>query len=669
MMIRYLQDLVFIENFMKSIKKTMKTHDFSNPAIFLSMLLLVITSIACTSKIKDPGKNISSEAAKIAPLFKFSKYQDKQGNVLPYRYFEPAAQNNSDTRYPVILYLHGEDECGTDNEAQLTTTECATIWVEPDHLARNPAYVLAPQTAKGSDWTTEPVYSNVLALLNQFIESHPDIDSKRIYIIGFSAGGTGVWNMILKNPALFAAAMPICGNADKFLDNYDAFSALKNLPVLVVHSIDDPISPVSGSNNAIAALQTAGNRCVGSITSIWGMGSVIPAHNAWLPAFHNYEVIYNWMFEQSLERTNNGAISPTTLFITRDLGNGVKQVWDYSLGTVYVIERSDKAVIIDAGSGEGSIYQFIKDEVLVNKNIDIEIMITHNHFDHIVGLGSFVGSPQIKKVYVHKADSDPVKMILAVDAGKIQFVNDGDQIPLGGKDIEVIRVPGHSWGSIAFWYEDNLFTGDAIGSGDVWLGGSILSIEGYIQSVQHLLDKIGNKKISVLGGHSGEYRSPMNEEYPRQMIACAKGLADGSITGVPYRRTMGGQLTIGNAATFGRATIVYNLNNIHIIRGALRSLTISKGNLSPRFAPYTAYYSATVDENVTSVTITSAVLANKYDSMTINGHAVDSGAPYEASLIKGENSFSIVVTASDKTVKTYTLTITRGNIAYNAIRY
>jgi glyoxylase-like metal-dependent hydrolase (beta-lactamase superfamily II) len=597
-------------------------------------------------------------------------YQDGHGNVLPYRYFEPSLPGNSTTKYPVILYLHGENECGTDNEAQLTITECATIWAEPDHLARNPVYILAPQAPAGSDWITEPVYGNVIALLKLFTESHADIDSKRIYIVGFSMGGTGVWNMILKNPALFAAAMPISGNADSFLGNYDAFAALKNMPVLAVHSIDDPVSPVSGTNNAIAALQAAGNRCVGtSNTSIWGMGSVIPAHNAWYPAFHNYEVIYNWLFEQSLERTDNGAVSPTTLFTTRDLGSGVKEVWDYTLGTAYVIERSEKAVVIDAGSGEGSIYQFIKDKVLVNKNIDIEIMITHNHFDHIAGLASFVGSPQVKKVYVHQADSDPVKMILGADAGKVQFVSDGDKIPLGGKNIEVISVPAHSWGSVVFWYENNLFTGDAIGSGDVWLGFSSMSIEDYIQPVQHLLDKIGNNKLTILGGHTGEYRSSMNEEYPRQMMACAKGLVDGSVVGFPYRRAMGGQLTIGNAATFGRATIVYNLNNIHSIKGALRSLTISKGNLNPRFAPYTAYYSATVDENVTSVTITPAVLANKYDSMTINGYAVDSGAPYEASLTKGDNRFSIVVTASDKTAKTYTLTITRGNTVGNAFRY
>jgi glyoxylase-like metal-dependent hydrolase (beta-lactamase superfamily II)/predicted esterase len=646
--------------------KPMKRNFYKIRGFSFLIILLFITGISCaTSKPKDSEKSTSAEAVKIEPQFKSAKFEGKNGNVLPYRYFEPSAKNSAGTKYPVILYLHGENEFGTDNKAQLTTTECATIWVEPDHLAINPTFVLAPQAPKGTDWTTEPVYSNTLALLNKFIESHPNIDTKRIYVVGFSVGGTGVWNMILKNPTLFAAAMPITGNADKFLGNYDAFAALKNLAVLVVHSIDDPISPVSGSNNAIAALQAGGNRCVGSNTSIWGMGSVIPAHNAWFPAFHNYEVIYNWMFEQSLERTNNGAISPTTLFTTRDLGNGVKEVWDYSLGTAYVIERPGKAVIIDAAAGGSSIFQFIKDKVLANKDIDIDIMVTHNHFDHIAGLSSFVGADQIKTVYVHKEDSEAVKRLMGADAGKIKFITDGDKITFNGKDIEVIGVPGHTWGSVVFWYENNLFAGDAIGSGDAWLGSAIMSVEEYIQSVQHLVDKIGDRNLSMWCGHTGEYRSPMTEEYARQMLACTKGVVDGSIIGVPYRRAMGGQLTIGNAATFGRATIVYNFNNVHTIKGALRSLTINQGTLSPRFATYTPYYTATVDENVATIMITPTILAKKYDQITINGNAVSSGTAYEAALNKGENKVSIVVTASDKTAKTYTLTITRGNAARN----
>jgi glyoxylase-like metal-dependent hydrolase (beta-lactamase superfamily II)/poly(3-hydroxybutyrate) depolymerase len=639
----------------------MKSNFLINRDLSLPFLFLLLTAVACSSVSGDSGERIriSAEAARIAPQFKSAVFRDNNGTVLPYRFFEPSGQGGDEATYPLVLYLHGEEGFGTDNEAQLLSTEGATIWIEPEHLAKNLTYVLAPQAPPGSDWTSDPVYTSLLALLDQFIEGRSDIDRDRIYIVGFSAGATGVWNMILNNPSLFAAALPISGNADKFLGDNEAFAALKNLPVLVVHSIDDPVSPVSGSENAIAALRAAGNRSVGFNTSIWGMGGVPSPHDAWLPAFHNYGVIYNWIFEQSLSRTNHGSIDPTTLYTTHDLGNGVKAVWDYALGTSYILERPGKAIIIDVAAGNGSIYQFIRDSVLVNKDVDLEILVTHNHFDHIGGLSSFVGSSQLKRVHVHQADSEPVRRLMGSDAGKVEFIKDGDKIPLGESAVDVIGVTGHTWGSLVYLYENNLYTGDAIGSGDLWMSSSVMSVEDFIPSVQHLLEKIEGRELSVWGGHSGEYRTPMTDEYVRQILASAQGLVDGSIIGVPYRRTIGGRPTLGYAATVGRASIVHNLNNIRTIPGALRSLNISSGSLTPQFAPYTAYYSATVDSGVETVRIIPTVLADQYEHMTVNGNRVDSGAAYEARLNTGENRFSIAVTASDQTVKKYTLTISR----------
>lgn len=107
----------------------------------LSCMLILICSFAYSGQKTEPEKKVSAEAAKIASLIKSDNFKNDKGNSLPYRYFEPTINKNDSIKYPVILYLHGEDEAGTDNKAQLVTTECATIWVEPDHLAENPAYV------------------------------------------------------------------------------------------------------------------------------------------------------------------------------------------------------------------------------------------------------------------------------------------------------------------------------------------------------------------------------------------------------------------------------------------------------------------------------------------------------------------------------------------------
>jgi glyoxylase-like metal-dependent hydrolase (beta-lactamase superfamily II)/poly(3-hydroxybutyrate) depolymerase len=546
----------------------------------------VLTSFAVAASPALAAAGVVPAAAAVAPLFESATYRSDRGSTLPHRYFAPAAAKAGAVKRPLVLFLHGEEAAGTDNLAQLTSSEGATIWVEKDHLAKNPTYVLAPQAPKGADWGKDPVYGDALGLLKQFVAKHPDVDSDRLYVVGFSSGGTGAWTMLLRNPGLFAAVMPIAGNADAFLADEAAFAAIRNTPVLPIHSYDDPVAPVRGTQNAIAAMVFAGDTSVAQIAQIWGLGAVVPAHEAWRPAFHHYEVVYNWLFDQSLARTQKSKVAPSALYTVRDIGGGVQQVWDYYLDTAYVIERPDKALVIDTGMATGSLYGLLRQHVLKNREVPIEVAITHDHHDHISGLAGFVGAAQLRRVYVHAEDAAAVARVLKADAAKIQQVADGDRIPLGDDAVEVIGVPGHSFGSVAYLFETNLYTGDAIGTGDAWLGFSPLSIEDYIGSVEHLLDRVGGRKLHVLGGHAGECRTSLTVEYVRQVLACAKGLVAGTLPSTPYRRTVGGQATLGFAATVGRATIVHDLNNVRATKGALRSLSLGTGRLDSLFRPY-----------------------------------------------------------------------------------
>jgi glyoxylase-like metal-dependent hydrolase (beta-lactamase superfamily II)/predicted esterase len=614
----------------------------------------------------------SPETAKLAAQFKSGEFKGESGSSLRYRYFEPASKGAADAKFPVILYLHGEDEAGTDNNAQLITTDCATVWMEPAHLALHPSYVLAPQIAKGTDWTTNTNYTNTLTLLIQFLQNHPAADTNRVYIVGFSMGATGLWNMLLKNPKLFAAAMPISGSADKFLGDKQAWAALRNMPVIIIHSYDDTVVPVGSAINAAAALQAAGNSFLGygaPTPCLWSPASTPSPHDAWWTAFRKFEVVYYSLFWGDLGRTKNGEVDPTTLYTKRAMGDGITQVWDYALGTSWVVERADKAVIIDTTMGHGGLYQFIRDNVLKNKNIDLEVFLTHQHDDHIRGLASFIGAAQLKKVYVHKEDSAAVIRMLGPDGGKVSLVKDGDLIPLGGKNVEVIGVPGHTLGSIVMKYNNYLFSGDSIGTG--YIGVGALSAEQYIGSLQHLLDRMGPGKYDIYAGHTGEVTVPMTEKYVHDLMDCAKAMVAGTIAAPPYWRS--GDSALRRVSTVGNSSITYAFSAVHTTKAALRGLTISKGNLlsgyasnftdtsrTPGFSPVNQYYFARVGADVGKLAITPTVADADYKSLTVNGNVVKSGEEYSATLNAGTNPFAITVTSADGTTRTYTVDVMKG---------
>lgn len=92
---------------------------------------------------------------------------------------------------------------------------------------------------------------------------------------------------------------------------------------------------------------------------------------------------------------------------------------------------------------------------------------------------------------------------------------------------------------------------------------------------------------------------------------------------------------------------------------SLAGLTLSSGTLTPAFASGILSYSATVAANVTSVTVTPTVQqANA--TLTIQGTTISSGVGRVVSLVTGDNTIPIVVTAQDgTTIRSYSLTVRR----------
>lgn len=262
-------------------------------------------SIYKSSEEKVKSSNIVTP---IVDDFKKEIYKDDSGNEMQYRLFEPKKEANK--KYPLVLFLHGSGERGSDNTMHMVGNEGAVTWATPEQQAKNPAYVLAPQ-AKATEeltpyWIEEPNYTTMLNLLKETIEKY-DIDKNRIYVVGMSNGGIGTWNIIEKNPELFAAAVPICGIGElndfellgeyKPLEDYSSFKEIKDMPIWVYHAEDDPLVDVRYSRDAVKAMKALGGTSVNYTE--YPNGFVTPmGHFSWVPAFQDKEM-KDWLFNQS----------------------------------------------------------------------------------------------------------------------------------------------------------------------------------------------------------------------------------------------------------------------------------------------------------------------------------------------------------------------------------
>ncbi|MDX2197365.1 MAG: prolyl oligopeptidase family serine peptidase [Phycisphaerae bacterium] len=163
-------------------------------------------------------------------------------------------------KFPLIVFLHGDNQCGNDNEAQLRG--CGEFG-QAKLREKYPCFVLAPQCPKGQSWASAPVnpapwrqaaeptapLAAALALAEKMIAEQP-IDPDRVYLLGAEMGGFGAWEMLARKPELFAAAIPVAGDADS-----RKVRAYKKVPVWVFHGARDPEVSISRVRSHLSELR------------------------------------------------------------------------------------------------------------------------------------------------------------------------------------------------------------------------------------------------------------------------------------------------------------------------------------------------------------------------------------------------------------------------------
>jgi poly(3-hydroxybutyrate) depolymerase len=253
--------------------------------------------------------------------------ENGDGMSLPYRAYYPSDYETSEKEYPLVYFLHGHGECGRDNKTQLQVFG-RNLFLD-ELAAMDNCIILAPQTfcdgatnkyewvASGSGTPGVHVWDGVVggmkaregelseithtigmqaaeALLYKFIEENR-VDTSRIYVGGISMGGCGTWEILARNPELFAAAVPLCGSAI-----ISSAPLLKDVAIWAFHGTGDKTVWTEGTTKMADAIRAAGGTKM-----IYTPISDNFGHSIWNPSYttrnEEGETPAQWLLKQKKE--------------------------------------------------------------------------------------------------------------------------------------------------------------------------------------------------------------------------------------------------------------------------------------------------------------------------------------------------------------------------------
>ena len=206
---------------------------------------------------------------------------------IPFLLFLPQGyQPTGENRWPLLLFLHGAGERGTDLDLVARHGPPKLVKDRPGF----PFVVVSPQCPEGATWEPEALD----ALLDHLLSRHA-VDPKRVYLTGLSMGGYGTWAWAALRPQRFAAIAPICGGGEPiriWLASGARRDALARLPIWAFHGAKDPVVPLAESERMIDAYKRLGNTPKLTVYPEAG-------HDAWTETYAN-PAFFDWLLQQQL---------------------------------------------------------------------------------------------------------------------------------------------------------------------------------------------------------------------------------------------------------------------------------------------------------------------------------------------------------------------------------
>ena len=259
---------------------------------------MLVAATVATAQTPDPDLMQSRQ--------RFQTQLTKKVDLGYLLYLPPGYDAKAAKKWPLILFLHGAGERGTnlavvsvhgppklvkkappapkgESDESRKDRETATKLLTENFI------IVSPQCPVGERWDAEAL----LGLLDSVLASHK-ADTSRVYLTGLSMGGYGSWALLSKAPERFAAVVPICGGGERIdilLASRTKSDALKSLPVWAFHGAKDSVVPLSESERMVEALKKAGVKEL--------QLTVYPEanHDSWTATYNNPK-LYEWFLSQ-----------------------------------------------------------------------------------------------------------------------------------------------------------------------------------------------------------------------------------------------------------------------------------------------------------------------------------------------------------------------------------
>ena len=225
-------------------------------------------------------------------------WKNEKNEKINYCFRKPSNFNNN-KKYPILFFLHGAGGRGSNNNDQILDAGSINAFTKQKIFTKHNSYLLAAQVPHNEKWVnvdwgasehTMPEMSKTMRLAFELLDKtiiKNNIDIKRIYVLGISMGGFGVWDALQRRPNYFAAGVPICGGGD-----IRQSKSISHIPIWIWHGSQDAIINVKRSRDMYDAIKNFTYEI--KYSEIKNRG-----HDVWIDAWNSND-LWNWMYLQSL---------------------------------------------------------------------------------------------------------------------------------------------------------------------------------------------------------------------------------------------------------------------------------------------------------------------------------------------------------------------------------